>query len=139
MSVSATLSTMQGDDRKIEAAVLALIGDVAWQASEPKWQSPTEGKESAYDQESDSTRDKRLPEFARRIHCYQAWKHSTRIEAFSGKAAKIAGRAQPSPLYLHLLGGRVASAARDEPTSKSNPAGLKTGATRTNGELKARG
>jgi hypothetical protein len=59
------------DDRKVEAAVLALICDIAGQASEPKWQSSAEGKKSAYDHECDSTKDEQLPEFARWVHCRQ--------------------------------------------------------------------
>jgi len=59
------------DDRKVEAAILALIGDIARQASELKWQSSAEGKKSAYDHESDSTKDEQLPEFARWVHCRQ--------------------------------------------------------------------
>jgi hypothetical protein len=58
-------------DRKVEAAVLALICDIAGQASEPKWQSSAEGKKSAYNHESDSTKDEQLPEFARWVHCRQ--------------------------------------------------------------------
>jgi len=65
------------DDWKIEAAVLALIGDIARQASEPKWQSYAEGKKSAYDHESDSTEDEQLPEFARWLHCRQPREYST--------------------------------------------------------------
>jgi hypothetical protein len=59
------------DDRKIEAAVLALIGDIAGQTSKPKWQSSAEGKKSAYDHESDSAKDEQLSEFARWVHCRQ--------------------------------------------------------------------
>src|ERR1700751_524707 len=60
-----------GHDRKIDAAVLALIGDITGQTSKPKWQSSAEGKKSAYDHESDSAKDEQLSEFARWVHCRQ--------------------------------------------------------------------
>jgi hypothetical protein len=56
------------DDRKIEAAIFALIGDIAGQASKAKRQSPAERKKCANNNEDDSTKEEKLAEFARRVH-----------------------------------------------------------------------
>jgi hypothetical protein len=61
------------DDRKVEAAIFALIGDIAGKASEAKWQSSAEKEKSSDDCESDSANEQQLPEFARRFHSYQPW------------------------------------------------------------------
>jgi len=45
------------DDWKIEAAIFALIGDIAGQASKAKRQSPAECKKCAKNNEDDSTKD----------------------------------------------------------------------------------
>jgi hypothetical protein len=53
------------DDRKIEAAIFALISDVAGKASEAERQSPAECKKCADNNEDDSSKEEKLSEFAR--------------------------------------------------------------------------
>jgi hypothetical protein len=59
------------DDRKIEAAIFALISDIAGKASEAKRQSSAEKEKSADNCEGNSANEEQLAEFARRFQNYQ--------------------------------------------------------------------
>src|ERR1700758_3595525 len=85
------------DDWKIEAAIFALIGDIAGQASEAKGQPPAEKQKSTNNCEGNSAHEQQLPEFA---HWFQNQlsKHSTRIKPSLENEPKIVGRARPGLL-----------------------------------------
>jgi hypothetical protein len=56
------------DDGEVERAPLALYGDIAGQAAEPKWQPPANEKEATDGGQNQPAKDKPLTEFTSGIH-----------------------------------------------------------------------
>jgi hypothetical protein len=55
------------DDWEIEAAVAALVGDVARKSAESKWQPAPEEKQSSDSDEKEADNEQQFAEFAKRI------------------------------------------------------------------------
>src|ERR1700683_4465356 len=57
-----------GGNREIETPVSALIGNIAGQATQAKWQPPAKDQKGACADQHDADNEQQLTDFAQRIH-----------------------------------------------------------------------